>query len=178
MYLRRTGFVVAMLCGISGIVARASAADCNTAGGLRFCVIEASVRTHKTLRDGSQEIIATVQFKVTNETDADVSFSLAERSAAVIVGGVTMTDLANRSGLVGIRQGERPGDFVTIAPKQSQTIAFNFDDWFNLNAIGPIARDDKGRFSAIVHVADAGGKRNASVSVSDFRLRNEVRPGG
>jgi len=153
-----------------------SETSCNEAGPLKLCVVEASVRTDRKVNDGAlQDIIASLRLQLTNASESDVSVSLADEPIQLLVGGVAINRLAAR-GIVGVKVGKKPNQFVSIGSRQSQAVIFTFDQRFPLTSVEPLGQGTTATFSAIFHVVDSRGERSASVSIAGFPIVNNVRP--
>jgi hypothetical protein len=177
MSLRRIA-ICAVISSALGIWPSPSVAGdqaCNSSLGVKICLVEASVRTRRAFDNGSQEIDVSVALEVTNQSKADLSLSLAKEPIAVMIGGVAVNRFANKTGLVGLKRGDRPGDFVVFGVEQAQRVAMNFQDTFNVNEIEAMGRANTAQLSAIFNVAEASGVRQASVSLSGFSIRNQIR---
>jgi hypothetical protein len=155
---------------------RAGDRPCNEAGALKLCVVEASVRTDRKIRDGAEQmIIGLLRLDVSNTSESDVSVSLADEPLQLLVGGVAIRNLT-RNGVVGVKIGNRPNQFVSIGPRQSQAVIFNFEQRLPITSVEPLGQGSSATFSAIFHLVDAKSQRNAAVSIADFPIVNNVRP--
>lgn len=171
------GILVILVASNAGFAMADGQPGCNSVGTLQLCVAQATVRTHSEYPNGSRKVAASVKLTVKNHSPADLAISLAKEPLQFQLGGVGLSDLENRTGLVGIKRGDGPKDLITVSANQTHTIVFNFLELVNTNSLAPLGNARTGTFAAIFNVADANGSiREAAVSVAEFPVANDLRP--
>lgn len=176
--MKRSATVVFQILAAAALHSWSSADQqiCNDAVEARICVVESIIRTSYTYPNGDQQIAAAITLEITNRASSDISLSVTKDPLALLVGGVAISRLANRTGLVGIKRGENPRDFVAFGASQSQRIAINFEDTFNTNEIEAMGSATTGLLSGVLNISSVSGARQISMSLSGFPLRNTIKP--